>query len=70
VAPEDARFAAAVAGFGQLLRDDPHIGDFGFDDVAKIADDARGGDATGYRSEFLRLVRVADGIAATSRALH
>ena len=69
-APEDARFAAAIAGFGQLLRDDPHIGDFGFDDVAKIADDARGGDATGYRSEFLRLVRVADGIAATSRALH
>jgi Ca-activated chloride channel family protein len=69
-APESARFAVAVAGFGQLLRHDPEIGDFDFADVAMIAGTVRGDDRFGYRSEFLRLVRVADGLAAAGEIVN
>jgi Ca-activated chloride channel family protein len=58
-APADARFAAAVAGFGELLRGGRYIGTFGYDDVLRIATAARGDDPFGYRSEFLQLVRAA-----------
>lgn len=55
----DMRFAAAVAGFGQLLQGSAHIGNFTFDDVAKLAEQGRGTDPFGYRTEFLNLVRLA-----------
>ena len=55
----EARFAAAVAGFGQLLYDDRYTEDFGYDDVLALARDAKGEDALGYRAEFLRLVDLA-----------
>lgn len=55
----EARFAAAVAAFGQLLRGDPYTKGFGYDDVLKLAEPARGQDLFGYRSEFLNLVRLA-----------
>jgi Ca-activated chloride channel homolog len=58
-APVEARFAAAVAGFGELLRGGRQLGTFGYDDVLRIATAARGADAYGYRSEFLQLVRAA-----------
>lgn len=58
-APADARFAAAVAGFGQLLRDSDELEGFGYEDSARIASDARGEDASGYRAEFVRLVTAA-----------
>jgi Ca-activated chloride channel family protein len=67
-APEDARFAAAVAGFGQLLRNSDTAGDFGWNDVLEIADDARGKDPLGYRAEFTRLVRTAAGLARLAAA--
>jgi len=57
--PVELRFAAAVAGFGQLLRNAPYTGDFGYDQVLAIGQEARGKDAFGYRSEFLNLVRLA-----------
>ncbi len=63
-APGDARFAAAVAGFGQILRQSVHVGAFDFDAVAEIASAARGEDSFGYRSEFLQLVRLAESAAA------
>ncbi len=63
-APADARFAAAVAGFGQLLRGDAHVGDLTFAEILDIARDARGEDAFGYRSEFLRLTQLAESAAA------
>jgi len=59
----DHRFAAAVAGFGQLLKDRRYLGDFGFNDVLRLAQDARGADPFGYRSEFLQLARQARGLA-------
>jgi Ca-activated chloride channel family protein len=55
-ASDDFRFAAAVAEFGMILRDSPHKGSATFDSVRRIADRARGGDASGYRSEFIELV--------------
>ena len=59
-AAEEARFAAAVAGFGQILRQDPNVEDLDLDMVYQIAKGARGEDASGYRSEFLQLIRLAE----------
>ena len=58
-APPDARFAAAVAGFGQLLRGGRYTGAFSYDDVIELAQGAKGEDPFGYRAEFVGLVRLA-----------
>ncbi len=50
------RFAAAVAGFGMLLRDSPHAGSYTLDEVISLAERGRGDDPRGYRGEFIRLV--------------
>ena len=63
-APTEARFATAVAAFGQLLRKDPNVGTMTLADVQRIAAASRGDDTFGYRSEFLRLVQVAQSAAA------
>ncbi len=52
----DFRFAAAVAGFGMLLRDSPHAGDFTLQELIRLARDSMGLDQRGYRGEFIRLV--------------
>jgi Ca-activated chloride channel family protein len=62
--PGEFRFAAAVAAFGQLLKDDPHIRQFSYDDVIKLARGAIGDDLFGYRTEFLNLARLAKTAAA------
>lgn len=63
-ASDDTRFAAAVAGFGLLLRNDPALlRGFDFAAVAALADGARGADPDGTRAEFVRLVRAAAGLA-------
>ena len=61
-APADARFAAAVAAFGQKLRGGEYLGEFGFDQIAAAARDARGGDEDGYRAEFIELVEIAQAL--------
>ncbi len=58
-APQDARFATAVAGFAELLRGGKYAGGMSYDDVLRIADGAKGTDPFGYRTEFVRLVRAA-----------
>jgi Ca-activated chloride channel family protein len=58
-APIDARFATSVAAFGEILRGGRHTGTFGYDDVLRIAQSARGDDPYGYRAEFINLVRAA-----------
>ena len=60
-APRDARFAAAVAGFAELLRGGRYTGALSYDDVLRIASASRVPDEFGYRSEFLDLVRAAKG---------
>ena len=52
----DFRFAAAVAGFGMLLRDSEHAGALTLDDIVSLAEAGRGDDPRGYRGEFIRLV--------------
>ena len=56
------RFAAAVAGFGQILRGGRYTGDFGYDGVLDLARGARGDDPFGYRGEFLQLANLASGL--------
>lgn len=56
---DDVRFAAAVAGFGQLLRNDTYTQNYTFDDVLTLAQNAKGADEFGYRAEFINLVRLA-----------
>jgi Ca-activated chloride channel family protein len=60
-APQDARFATAVAGFAEMLRGGKYNGTMTYDDVLRIASGARGKDEFGYRSEFVQLVRAAKG---------
>lgn len=62
--PNDIRFAAGVAGFGQLLKGGKYTGNLTYDDVINIADNARGKDTFGYRIEFINLVRLAKSAAA------
>ena len=63
-APREARFAAAVAAFGQLLRGGQYTEEFGYGDVIALAQAARGEDPFGYRIEFINLVRLAQPAAA------
>lgn len=55
----DTAFAAAVAGFAQLLKGGRYTGDLDYDDVIGQALAARGEDEYGYRTEFVQLVRKA-----------
>jgi Ca-activated chloride channel family protein len=64
--PEDLRFAAAVAGAGQLLRHDPYVRDFTYDRAIEIAQASRGADQYGYRTEFVQMLRSAKTAAAMS----
>ena len=61
-ASEDFKFAAAVAAFGMLLRESPHQGNNTLEAILELAEEGRGTDAHGYRSEFLELVRKARGL--------
>ena len=58
-ASTDFRFAASVASFGMILRHSPHRGNATLDAVAEIAESSMGADKSGYRSEFVGLVRSA-----------
>ncbi len=58
----DFKFAAAVAGFGLVLRDSPHKGAATLAAVEQWAGQGIGSDAGGYRAEFLSLVKRAEEI--------
>jgi secreted protein with Ig-like and vWFA domain len=55
-ASADFKFAAAVAGFGMVLRDSPHKGSLTLADISALGRAGLGSDAGGYRNEFLGLV--------------
>ncbi|MSU90400.1 DUF3520 domain-containing protein [Rhodobacteraceae bacterium 2CG4] len=61
IAPEETRFAAAVAGFGRLLRGETLPG-WSWDEARELAAANRGDDPYGYRSELLSLIRMADAL--------
>ncbi|WP_423331260.1 YfbK domain-containing protein [Rhizobium wenxiniae] len=59
-APQDVRFATAVAAFGQKLRGAGALEAYSYGSILDIARNARGEDPFGYRSGFLDLVRLAE----------
>lgn len=58
-APQEVRFSIAVAALAQLLKGAPYLGDYGYDDVIALAQNAKGDDPFGYRAEFVNLARLA-----------
>jgi Ca-activated chloride channel family protein len=64
-ASADFRFAAAVAGFGLLLRESRYRGGLSYGEVIDLARGAMGRDAGGDRAEFVRLAGLARLLAET-----
>ena len=58
-ASDDFRFAASVASFGMLLRGSKHAGNSNLASIMETAAGAIGNDVSGYRAEFVELVRQA-----------
>ena len=63
-ASAEMRFATAIAGFGQLLKDDRYLGDWSWGDAITLANGARGSDNYGYRTEAVQLMRLAQSLAS------
>lgn len=63
-ASSDFRFAASVASFGMLLRNSKHQGETSTVSILDWAAGAIGDDQSGYRAEFLEIVRKAKSIYA------
>ena len=58
-ASDNLTFAAAVAGFGMLLRDSEFKGKTSYEQVLAMARKSTGEDRFGYRKDFIRLVETA-----------
>jgi len=65
-APDDLKFAAAVASFGMILRDSKYAGTYSLDAAAELAEAGRGADPSGRRAEFVELVKAAAKLKAGS----
>ena len=63
-ASADAHFAAAMAGFGQLLQHSQYLGNWGWDQAIALATAAKGPDDFGYRAEAVTLMRLAQSLSA------
>ncbi|GAB1364878.1 VWA domain-containing protein [Rhodobacter sp.] len=61
-ATDEARFAAAIAGFGQLLQGSKYLGNWDWDQAIALALSARGEDEFGYRIEAVNLMRLAQSL--------
>lgn len=55
-ADNSTKFAIAVAAFGQKLRNDPWVGNYSYDDIAKLAKSGIANDEFGFKKEFVGLV--------------
>lgn len=63
----DFRFAAAVAMYGQLLRDSDFKGEATYEKVIELAKQGLDKDDNGYRREFIRLVEAAKGLERSEK---
>jgi Ca-activated chloride channel family protein len=54
---DNFRWSASVAAFGMLLRQSEYVRTFSYEDVANLAQGARGVDKEGYRVEFINMVK-------------
>ncbi len=59
----EALFAVAIAGFGQLLRNDTHLRGWSYEDAIELAKSNRGTDPNGYRAEAVQLMRLAQALS-------
>ncbi|MCD7972547.1 MAG: von Willebrand factor type A domain-containing protein [Candidatus Azobacteroides sp.] len=59
---EDFYFSAAVAMFGQLLKESDFKGNSDFQQIIDLAEKGVGADREGYRREFIRLVKTVKGL--------
>ena len=55
----DMKFAAAVAAFGQKLKGSKYAAGMSWSDIAMLAQTGRGTDESGYRAEFMGLIKTA-----------
>jgi Ca-activated chloride channel family protein len=62
-AGSEASFSAAIAGFGQLLRGNTALGDWGYPEAIALANANIGDDEFGYRAEAVRLMRLAQSLS-------
>jgi len=62
-ASPDFQFAAAVACYGMLLRQSEHRGQSTFDLALELANAGKGDDPSGYRAEFVQLVKLAKSLS-------
>lgn len=56
----DLNFSVAVASFAQYLKGGKHIGEMTLSDITIMAKASKGDDPYGYRSEFIRLLELAE----------
>lgn len=69
LASADFKFAAAVAGYGMLLRQSPHAGELTWEKISRLAEQGLGDDKEGYRAEFVDLVRRAGQLGGGMRPM-
>ncbi|QDC11314.1 DUF3520 domain-containing protein [Oceanicola sp. D3] len=62
-ATSETRFAAAIAGFAQLLKGSDYLGDWSYAEAIALANGAKGEDEFGYRAEAVNLMRLADSLS-------
>ena len=67
-ASESLRFAAAVSAFGQILRGGRYTERYAYEDVLKLARNARGDDAQGWKGEFVQLVELAQSLGTHAKS--
>ena len=63
IASADTRFAAAIAGFGQILRGGRYLEAWSYPDAIALAEANTGDDRFGYRREAVTMMRLAEGLA-------
>ncbi|AUD59459.1 hypothetical protein AYJ58_08130 [Shewanella sp. Pdp11] len=66
-ASDDFRFAAAVAGLGQLLNGSHYLHQFDYAQLSQLARSALGDDPFGYRYEFVQLMETAAAIEQSNQ---
>ena len=57
---DNFKFSAAVAGFGLLLRESKFKGNCSYNMLINLAQQSKGEDREGYRSEFIQLMKLAN----------
>lgn len=65
----DWRFAAAVAGFGQLLRGGTHTRQWTYADARALAQQGLGADPNGHRRDFTKLIDLAQSLVPAARTV-